>query len=117
MAAIKDCFTIFNEFDKTQITHLITVSCTGMYAPGIDIEIVQHLQLDPSTKRTSINFMGCYGAFNGVKIADAICRADSKAKVLVVCVELCSIHFQKGTTLDHIFSNAIFADGAAVMLI
>ena len=102
---------------KVDITHVITVSCTGMYAPGIDIEIVQHLNLAPSTQRTSINFMGCYGAFNGMKVADSICKADPNASVLLVCVELCSIHIQKSFTLDNIISNAIFADGAAAVLI
>lgn len=115
MAAIDDCLK--NNIDKKSITHLITVSCTGMYAPGIDIEIMQQLELASSTKRTSINFMGCYGAFNGMKVADAICRADSHAKVLVVCIELCSIHIQKGVSLDNFISNAIFADGAAAILI
>lgn len=115
--AINDCLTHLNDIEKTEITHLITVSCTGMYAPGIDIELVHYLKLNPSTKRTCINFMGCYGAFNGIKVADSICRAEPQAKVLVVCVELCSIHIQKKTHLDHLFSNAIFADGAAAVLI
>ena len=104
------------QFEK-EITHLITVSCTGMYAPGIDIEIIQELGLNTSIKRTAINFMGCYAAFNAIKIADAICKADGNAKVLVVCVELCSIHFQKLKDEDNILSNALFGDGAAAMLI
>ena len=114
LAAIDDAL---KNVDKQAITHLITVSCTGMYAPGIDIEIVQHLNLASSTQRTSINFMGCYGAFNGMKVADAICRADPRAMVLLVCVELCSIHVQKNITLDNLIANAIFADGAAAVLI
>ncbi len=113
LAAIDDCLK--NEIQD--ITHVITVSCTGMYAPGIDIEIVQRLNLSSSTQRTSINFMGCYGAFNGMKVADAICSADPDATVLLVCVELCSIHIQKDFTLENIISNAIFADGAAAVLI
>ena len=117
LAAIQNCLLGLRHFSVQDITHLITVSCTGMYAPGIDIEIVQKLNLNSSTKRTAINFMGCYGAFNGMKVADAICRAHPLAKVLVVCVELCSIHFQSKMTLDNIISNAIFADGAAAVLI
>lgn len=117
VAAIENSFAKLPELDKTEITHLITVSCTGMYAPGIDIELVQHLKLSSSTKRTAINFMGCYGAFNGIKLAESICRADLKAKVLVVCVELCTLHFQKKKSLDNLLSNAIFADGAAAVLI
>lgn len=117
LAAIDNCFSSIEPFDKNDITHLITISCTGMYAPGIDIEIVQRLGLNPSTKRTAINFMGCYGAFNGLKVADAFCKADSKAKVLMVSVELCSIHFQNDFSLENVISNAIFADGAAAVLI
>ena len=114
LSAIKDCL---KQVKKPDITHVITVSCTGMYAPGIDIEIVQALKLASSTKRTSINFMGCYGAFNGMKVADAICCADPEATVLLVCVELCSIHIQNNFSLDNIIANAIFADGAAAVLI
>lgn len=117
LSAIKDCLTPLKHFDANTITHLITVSCTGMYAPGIDIEIVKHMQLRSHVKRTMINFMGCYGSFNAIKVADAICKAEPNAKVLVVSVELCTIHFQKNASIDNIFSNAIFADGAASLLI
>lgn len=88
-----------------------------MYAPGIDIEIVQKLNLAPSVKRTAINFMGCYGAFNGLKVANAFCQAEQNANVLLVCVELCSIHFQNNFNLENMVSNALFADGAASVLI
>jgi predicted naringenin-chalcone synthase len=88
-----------------------------MYAPGLDIEFIKELGLKSSTKRTAINFMGCYAAINGLKVADAICRADEHARVLVVAVELCTIHFQKKLTNDNLFANALFADGAAAMVI
>lgn len=114
--AIENCL-LDTDRDKHDISHLITVSCTGMYAPGLDIEIIQHLELPTTTKRTAVNLMGCYGAFNAIKLADAICQADSKAKVLIVCIELCTIHFQKEQSTENIISNAIFADGAAAVLI
>jgi predicted naringenin-chalcone synthase len=100
-----------------KITHLITVSCTGMYAPGLDIELIEKLGLSPHTQRIAINFMGCYAAFNALKVADAICRANPISKVLIVDVELCTIHFQKENTEDHLLANAIFADGAATLLV
>ena len=103
--------------DVSGVTHIITVSCTGMYAPGLDIEIVSSLKLNTTIQRTAINFMGCYGAFNGLKMADTICRASPEAKVLVVCVELCTLHFQKRMEDDFLLSNALFADGAAAVLI
>lgn len=116
IAAIEDCMT-HSMCHLQDITHLITVSCTGMYAPGLDIEIVQHLQLNSSTKRTAVQFMGCYGAFNAMRLADSICKAESDASVLVVCVELCSLHIQQEFTMDNIISNALFADGASAVLI
>jgi len=115
--AINNCLTSRQDSTTNDITHLITVSCTGMYAPGIDIEIIQKLSLNTTVKRTAINFMGCYGAFNGLKVADAICNADPDAKVLLVCVELCSIHFQKEFSTTNLISNAIFADGAAAVIV
>ncbi|WP_460978364.1 type III polyketide synthase [Spirosoma knui] len=117
LKAIQDCFESYPDFDPQSITHLITVSCTGLYAPGPDIEIIEALGLPTSTQRLAINFMGCYGAFNGLKTADAIVRADADAKVLVVCVELCTIHFQKKTETDHLLSNALFADGSAAVIV
>jgi len=117
LSSIEDCLSRVNNFMISEITHLITVSCTGMYAPGIDIEIVHKLNLDSSTKRTAINFMGCYGAFNAIKVADAICKSEPDSTVLIVCVELCTIHFQKSMDIDNIISNSIFADGAAAILL
>lgn len=108
--------TRFNEI-KNNITHLITVTCTGLFAPGLDIQLVQELQLSPSINRSSINFMGCNAAILALKQADALCKADGNAKVLIVCTELCSIHFQKDYTDDYIISNQLFADGCAAVLV
>ncbi|WP_462266707.1 type III polyketide synthase [Mucilaginibacter sp.] len=108
------------QFDKDifeQITHLITISCTGMYAPGLDIDLVDQLNLKRTTERTCITFMGCYGAVNGLKTADYICRANPQAKVLVVSAELCTLHFQKEQTLDNWVANSLFSDGSAAALV
>ncbi|HTH55562.1 MAG TPA: type III polyketide synthase [Cyclobacteriaceae bacterium] len=114
LAAIKNCIP---NGQTIGITHVITVSCTGMYAPGLDIDLVHRLHLPTSTERICINFMGCYAAINALKVSDSICKANSEAKVLIVCTELCSIHFQKKFTEDNILANALFADGSAAMLI
>ena len=100
-----------------EITHMVAVSCTGMYAPGLDIELVGKLGLATTTQRTSINFMGCYAAFNAMKAAQNIVNAEPEAKVLVVCVELCSIHLQEKKDDENMLSNSIFGDGAAAMVI
>ncbi len=104
-------------FNFKAITHLITVSCTGMYAPGIDVELVVKLGMNTSVKRTAINFMGCYGAFNAIKTAQQICASEPEAKVLIVAVELCTIHFQGNETEDSLLTNALFADGAAALIV
>jgi predicted naringenin-chalcone synthase len=100
-----------------KITHLITVSCTGMSAPGLDIELVEALKLQPDIYRTSVNFMGCYAAIHAFKQADLICKSEPHARVLVVLVELCTLHFQKEDTPDFLTSNLLFGDGAACCLI
>jgi len=117
VAAVRNALASAEGMDLKGVTHLITVSCTGMYAPGLDIELLEALDLPTTVARTAINFMGCYGAFNGLKVADAMVRADPTARVLVVCVELCTLHFQKKTEEDHLLSNALFADGAAAVLV
>ena len=89
--AVKDALP--PDFNYTTITHLITVSCTGMYAPGLDIDLMNELGLSSQVHRTAINFMGCYASFNALKTAQAICMAFPKAKVLIAGVELCSLHF------------------------
>ncbi|MFM7136298.1 MAG: type III polyketide synthase [Planctomycetota bacterium] len=98
--------------DPAAITHLVTCSCTGFASPGVDIELIEDLGLPPAVSRTHVGFMGCHGAFNGLRVADAFAAA-SDAVVLVVCVELCSLHFQYGDHDDHVVANSLFADGAA----
>ena len=113
--AIEQCLDgVINE---NEITHLITISCTGMSAPGLDLHIMELLDLPKNIYRTSINFMGCYAAIHGLKIADAICRSEKNAKVMIVCTELCTLHFQKEPTIDNIASSLLFGDGAAAMLV
>jgi alpha-pyrone synthase len=117
VAAVHDCLAQQPTVTPASISHLITVSCTGMYAPGLDIDLVGALGLRPTVQRTAVNFMGCYAAFNALKLADAIARADPESRILVVCTELCTLHFQKHLTDDHLLSNALFADGSAAALI
>jgi len=112
--AIRQCL---GDFPVQNITHLITVSCTGISAPGLDLELLELLQLPVTIFRTSVNFMGCYAAVHGLKLADAFCKADKKANVLVVCTELCTLHFQKKPTIDNLTSSLLFGDGAAAILV
>ena len=103
--------------DKNEITHLITVSCTGMSAPGLELQLMEAMGLKNDTARTAINFMGCYAAVHGLKMANDIVNANPGAKVLVVCTELCTLHFQKQFTEDAITAPLLFADGSAAVLV
>jgi predicted naringenin-chalcone synthase len=112
--AIRDCMAHVHQPKK--ITHLITVSCTGMSAPGLDLQLMELLGLEKTIFRTSINFMGCYAAIHAMKISDAICKTDKNAQVLIVCTELCTLHFQREATMDNMASSLLFGDGSAALL-
>jgi predicted naringenin-chalcone synthase len=114
--AIDECLNKAS-IKSSDITHLILVSCTGMFAPGLDLEIVNQLGFQTNVERYAIHFMGCYAAFNALKLADHICKGSVKAKVLIVSVELCTIHFQKEYNEDNLLANAIFGDGASAALV
>lgn len=100
-----------------EVTHVVTVSCTGFYNPGPDYTIVTGLGLSETTERYHIGFMGCYGAFPGLRMAQQFCLANPDAVVLVVCLELCSLHMQIKPDPDTLLANAIFADGAAAAIV
>ena len=106
-----------SEFSADDVTHVITVSCTGFFAPGPDFHVVKDLCLRPSTQRFHVGFMGCYAAFPALKMARAFCEADPNATVLVICLELCTLHLQLGADMDRMLSASVFADGAAAALV
>lgn len=103
--------------DATKITHLIVVTCTGFFSPGIDVQLIRQLGLSDQTQRVQVGFMGCHGAINAIRVARGLVAADTCAQVLMVCVELCTLHYQYGWETDRVVSNAIFADGAAAMVL
>jgi alpha-pyrone synthase len=103
--------------ERSSIRHVIVTCCTGLFAPGLDFAAVEHLQLDPGTERTMIGFMGCYAAINGLKLARHIVRSEPDASVLMINLELCSLHFQETQDLEKVLSFLIFGDGCAASLI
>jgi len=106
-----------SEQERAGITHVLVTCCTGLYAPGMDFEIVEHLGLSPEVERTMIAFMGCYAAINALKLARHIVRSEPKASVLMLNLELCTLHFQETQELEQVLSFLVFADGAAASLI
>ncbi len=105
---------------SNNITHLVTVSCTGFASPGVDVNLIRALSLPPTVERVNIGFMGCHGAVNGIRTAMNIANSNRAATVLVCCVELCSLHcrFQWGENENEkIIGNALFGDGSASLVI
>jgi predicted naringenin-chalcone synthase len=105
------------EVEANSLTHLILISCTGMVAPGLELDLMRRLDIPSSVERYCIHFMGCYAAFTGLRLADQLVKANPKARVLVVSVELCTLHFQKEYTEDNLLANSLFGDGAAAALV
>ncbi len=99
------------------ITHVVVTSCTGFYAPGLDFDAVDYLELDPSIERIMIGFMGCYAAINALKAARHIVRSEPTAKVLVLNLELCTLHLQETQDLEQVLSFLVFGDGCAASIV
>ena len=114
-SAIRNCLE--NQMEIRDITHLITVTCTGLSAPGLDLQLMEMLDLPKNIFRTSVNFMGCYAAIHALKLAESLCHSDPFAKILIVCTELCTLHFQQQATNDNITSSLLFGDGSAAVLV
>ncbi len=115
LAAARQALAGMSDAD-CEITHLITVCCTGFVAPGFDIRLIKGLKLSPDVARTHVGFMGCHGALNALRVAASIAAADRAARILICATELCSLHYQYGLDSDKLVANAIFADGAAAIL-
>ena len=105
------------ELSPDAVTHLITVSCTGFFAPGLDYRLVRDLGLPETVERSHLGFMGCAAALPGLRLASQIGEARPDAVVLVVCVELCSLHVRDTSDAEQIVAASVFADGAAAALI
>ena len=99
------------------ITHLVVASCTGFVAPGIDQIIAARLGLDGSVERTLIGFMGCYAAVTALKAARHIVRSEPDARVLVITVELSTLHLQDDLTIEPLLAMLQFGDGAAAAIV
>ena len=106
-----------SSYSNENITHVITVSCTGFFAPGPDYYLVRDLGLSKSTQRFHIGFMGCYAAFTALRLADSICSSNPDAVVLIGDIELCTLHLQFKQETDSIVSGSVFGDGAAGVIV
>ena len=103
--------------DRERITHLLVTCCTGFSAPGVDIEVVERCKLPTTVERTVIGFMGCYAAINALKLARHIVRSEPQARVLIVNLELCTLHLKETTDMQQMLSFLLFGDGCAACLV
>lgn len=115
--APKLAYRALDQLDLSGITHLIVTTCTGFYAPGIDQQIIEHYGLSANVERTTVGFMGCNAAINALKLARHIVRSDREARVLVLNLELCTLHLKSEGTLEEMLSFLIFADGCAASVV
>ena len=99
------------------VTHLVTVSCTGFAAPGVDLHLIETLPLPRGVQRVHVGFMGCHGALNGLRVAHGMLAASPGARVLLCAVELCSLHQQYTDEPQQLVANSLFGDGAAALVL
>ncbi len=104
-------------FTHGQVTHVVYASCTGFVNPGPDFYLVQDLGLNSGVERYTLGFMGCYAAFPALRMAAQFCQANEDAVVLVVCLELCTLHMQLDDRPDAMLANSLFADGAGAAIL
>jgi predicted naringenin-chalcone synthase len=105
------------EDERSRITHLVVASCTGFTAPGLDLQLGQRLGLRVDVARTLIGFMGCSAAVPALRLAQQTVRSDPAARVLVVNLELCSLHLQETAEIETVLSFLLFGDGCAAALV
>jgi predicted naringenin-chalcone synthase len=105
------------ENDRETITHLIVASCTGFTAPGLDLQLREAFGLRRDVARTVVGFMGCSAAVPALRLAQQAVRAEPTAKVLVINIELCSLHLQETPDIETILSFLLFGDGCTASLV
>ena len=103
--------------ERNRITHVVITSCTGFSAPGLDLDVVERCGLPTSVERTMIGFMGCSAAINGLKVARHIVRSEPAARVLVLNLELCTLHLQETLNVGQLLCFLLFADGCAASIV
>jgi alpha-pyrone synthase len=103
--------------ERSRVTHLIVTCCTGLASPGLDLELIDRCGLSGSVERSTLGFMGCYAAINALRLSRHIVRSDSRARVLLVSLELCTLHLQDTNELEQMLSFLLWGDGAAACLV
>nr|WP_063761693.1 type III polyketide synthase [Paenibacillus tyrfis] len=110
--ALEDSHTAVSD-----ITHLITVSCTGQFLPGMDVDLTMRLGLSPNIQRMPLQFLGCAAGLKAVSLARQIVAGMPSANVLIVCVELCTLHIQPSSQREALFGASFFGDGASACVV
>lgn len=103
--------------ERDRTTHLLITCCTGFSAPGLDFELLERCKLPASVERTMIGFMGCYAAINALKLARHIVRSESSARVLIVNLEICTLHLKETSDIEQVLAFLLWGDGCAACLV
>jgi len=103
--------------EAAAVTHVVTASCTGFFAPGPEYRLVRDLRLRPDVERDHLGFLGCAAALPALRSADRICARHPEAVVLLVCAEICTIHVRASNDPEQIVASAVFGDGAAAAVV
>lgn len=103
--------------EPSAITHLITVSCTGQFLPGMDAVLAVELGLSREVTRIPLNFLGCAAGLKAIALASRFVKAEHSAKVLIVCVELCTLHLQASVEREQLYAASFFGDGASACVV
>ncbi|XP_015940991.2 stilbene synthase 3 [Arachis duranensis] len=103
----------------SKITHLIFCTTSGVALPGVDYELIVLLGLDPSVKRYMMYHQGCFAGGTVLRLAKDLAENNKDARVLIVCSENTAVTFRgpSETDMDSLVGQALFADGAAAIII
>lgn len=111
------CLALGLEREGPSITHLVLATCTGFAAPGLDHWLIRRFGLPGGVERSLVGFMGCQAAINALKLAHHIVRSDRRARVLVLNLELCSLHLQPSSEIEQLLCFLLFADGCSAAIV
>jgi alpha-pyrone synthase len=111
------CLALDLEHEGPRVTHLVLATCTGFAAPGLDHWLIRRFGLPGGVERSVVGFMGCQAAINALKLAHHIVRSESRARVLVLNLELCSLHLQPSPEIEQLLCFQLFADGCSAALV
>jgi ubiquinone/menaquinone biosynthesis methyltransferase len=121
--ATKTVDKLMKRIDKNKITHVLAVSCTGTYSPFLQERIANYFHLNKTCKRIQLQYMGCHAGVKALDLANSLANEKEDNTVLVICLELCSLHAVLPNSTDshdikmNIINNLLFGDGCSAFVV